>query len=125
MELYKSFSHARNTVNGVIGFIDGVPFYKSEYEFLRDRRTAEEYQLIKAWVVGELMPFMRRKYINEHHSSYGLKHTAQRELGMYVTNGDIKLALLELGVRFKKYPGSPNVCYPLSKRFYSVEGKGR
>ena len=100
-----------------IGHVDGVPFTEWEYNFLIERK-ADEYQQIRAWVDTELMPYMTRKSINERHNSYGLKHIAEEELGFYVSNGDIKLALLENGVPFKSYPGSPNTAYPLSQRFY-------
>jgi len=100
-----------------VGFIDGVPFYPSEYDFLIER-DAEEYLEIKRWVNAELMPYMTRKTINERHSSYGLKHVAERELGFYVCNADIKLILLERDVRFKSYYESPNVSYPLNEEFY-------
>ncbi len=110
---------------GKLGFLDGVPFYVSEYDFLVDQRNEEEYHIIKQWVETELMPFMTRKSINERHSSYGLKHTAENEIGFYVSNGDIKLILMELGVPHKSYWHSPNVTYPLSQRFYRVKGKRR
>lgn len=100
-----------------IGYVDGVPFYESEYDLLLQRKI-EDYNKIKEWVDTELMPYMTRKSFNERHSSYGLKHTAENELGFYVSNGDIKLILLEKGVPFKFEPGSPNTVYPLSQMFY-------
>jgi len=102
-----------------IGYIDGVPFYESEYNHLINSRNVEDYGKIKSWVDIELMPYMTRKTINDRHSSYGLKHIAENEIGFYVCNSDIKLILLENGVPFKKYPGSPNVVYPLSQMFYN------
>ena len=101
-----------------IGHIDGVPFYENEYDFLINNRDVDDYQQIKSWVDTELMPYMTLKSINERHSSYGLKHVAERDVGFYVSNGDIKLALLENGVPFKAYPGSPNISYPISQKFY-------
>jgi len=108
-----------------IGRIDDVPFYESEYEHLLNHRSVGDYEKIKEWVNTELMPFMIRKKINDCHSSYGLKHVAENELGFYVSNGDIKLILLENGMPFKAYPGSPNTSYPLSQKFYKVKGKNR
>ena len=108
-----------------IGYIDDVPFYQCEYDFLL-KRDADEYKQIKKWVDTKLMPYMTRKSINMHHSSYGLKHTAENEIGFYVSNGDIKLILLENGVSFWKEPGNPNVAYPISQKFYrSKERKER
>jgi len=108
----------------LIGYLDGVPFYVDEYEFLLGRRP-EDYIIIKDWVDNKLMPFMTRKSFNERHTSYGLKHIAEKELGFYVSNGDIKLALMENNVPFKEYPGSPNVSYPLSQWFYKAEERQR
>jgi hypothetical protein len=121
MPAYRYKKNPQHTV----GDVDGVPFYENEYEFLVNQRSAEDYRTIKAWVDTELMPFMTRKSINERHSSYGLKHVAESELGFYVSNGDIKLALLENGVPFKAEFGSPNPMYPLSERFYKSENRGR
>ena len=89
-----------------------------EQILLINKRDAEDYLRIKSWVDTELMPYMTLKSINERHSSYGLKHIAEREVGFYVSNGDIKLALLENGVPFKAYQGSPNPSYPISQKFY-------
>lgn len=61
-----------------LGDIDGVPFYQTEYEHIL-KRDDEEYHLIKEWVNNELMPYMTRKSINTTHSSYGLKHVAEKE----------------------------------------------
>ena len=122
MRLNRTFtmpSYRRKTEYS-IGYLDSVPFYESEYEFLLERNP-ECYQKIQEWVENNLMPFMSRQSINERHSSYGLKHIAENELGFYVSNGDIKLALMEEGVPFKEYPGSPNVCYPLSQKFYKAK----
>jgi len=101
----------------IFGFMDNVPFYQNEYEFLLER-LPEDYQKIKEWVERELMPYMTRKTINVWHTSYGLKHDAEKELDFYVSNGDIKLILLEKGVPFMYRYRSPYVSYPLSERFY-------
>jgi len=99
-----------------IGFIDGVPFYRSEYKHLLELNE-KDYEQIKNWVDSRLMPYMTRKSINESYSSYGLKHIAENELDFYVSNGDIKYALLENDVPFKAYDRSPNTSYPLSQDF--------
>ena len=124
MILTKSFVPTRyqskNTGHGynpIFGFVGKVPFYQNEYEFLLER-LPEDYQKIKEWVEKELMPYMTRKSINELHHSYGLKHVAEKQIGFYVSNGDIKLALMEEGVPFKAYYRDPYVSYPLSERFY-------
>ena len=101
-----------------IGNIDGVPFYENEHDFLINKRADDDYRTIKAWVDAELMPYMTRKSINIRYTSYGLKHIAQKEIGFYVSNGDIKLALMENDVPFRAVLYSPNTMYPLSESFF-------
>jgi len=119
MNLSKEFTPFKK--NGTFGYYDGVPFLRGEYEFLLARNPGD-YRRVKAWVDGKLMPFITRKSFNTRHTSYGLKHVAEKELGFYVSNGEIKLALLENGVPFDGgVLGSPNPHYPLSENFF----KGR
>jgi hypothetical protein len=112
------FTGIKNEIDD-IGFIDDVPFYRSEYEYLLELDEIK-YEEIKQWVDSRLMPYMTRESINEAHSSYRLKHIAENELNFYVSNGDIKYALLENSVPFKSYDRSPNTTYPLSQNFYKT-----
>lgn len=101
------------------GHIDGVPFFQKEYEHLLGQ-SIEKFEVIKEWVDTELMPHMTRHSINENYTSYNLKHTAEKELGFYVCNSDIKYALLENDVPFKV---DVNPSYPLSENFYKIRKK--
>jgi len=56
-----------------------------------------------------------RKTINKRHSSYGLKHTAEKTApGNYITNGAFILAALRLGYRVQADMVSPNVFFNIS-----------
>ena len=131
MKLTKSFTLTRcqsvqseQGYNTNIGFMDNVPFYQNEYEFLLERHP-DDYQKIKEWVERELMPYMTKKMINGGPTSYSLKYEAEKDLHFYVCNSDIKFALLEKNVPFKSYNFSPNVSYPLSERFYKDRRRRR
>jgi len=100
-----------------IGYIEGMPFSVNDYEFLLERKQ-EDYDKIEDWFKAQFVPYLTRKSFNEYITSYGIKHIAERELGFYVCNADIKLLTLENGVEYKKYPHSPNITYKLSKDFY-------
>jgi len=96
-----------------------IPLLLCELDFLKER-TEGDYETVRRWAADNLIPYMTRKTINGRHTSYGLKHTAERELGMYVSNADIKLILAEFGIPFKARLFSPNTSYPLSQKFYSA-----
>jgi hypothetical protein len=49
------------------------------------------------------------------HSSYGLKHLAEKEIG-YITNGAFIAAAVHAGFPFRVNPGSPNVTFGISER---------
>lgn len=45
-------------------------------------------------------------------TSYGLKHEAERAMGVYIPNGVFILAAIELGIRIKEVvPNTPNVRF--------------
>lgn len=48
------------------------------------------------WVLASLEP---AETFNHRHSSYGLKHMAQHDLGIYCTNSEFKAVMLKLGYR--------------------------
>lgn len=61
--------------------------------------------------------------INKNHSSYGLKHLAERRAKIlshnevyYITNGALILAMVDAGFRFVRDGDSPNVCFNISER---------
>lgn len=61
--------------------------------------------------------------INKRHSSYGLKHLAERRAKRlsnneinYISNGALILAMVDAGFRFVRDGDSPNVCFNVSER---------
>lgn len=61
--------------------------------------------------------------INKNHTSYGLKHLAERRAKKlsdngvnYITNGALILAMVDAGFRFMRDGDSPNVCFNVSER---------
>jgi len=64
-----------------------------------------------------LSKFGRRKSMIRKHSSYGLKHDAEREPGDYVANGMLIAAALALGFSAERtHAGSPNAYFNISSR---------
>jgi hypothetical protein len=57
----------------------------------------------------------KRKTINPNHSSYGLKHLAEKSVG-YITNGLFIAAAIHCGFKFKIRPGSPNAAFNMSEK---------
>jgi hypothetical protein len=55
------------------------------------------------------------KTINLNHTSYGLKHIAEPEIG-YTTNGAFIAAAVHCGFPYRTRPDSPNVCFGMSER---------
>lgn len=55
------------------------------------------------------------KTINKRHSSYGLKHMAEKEIG-YVTNGVFIAAAIHCGYNVQVSPDGPNVSINISEK---------
>lgn len=62
-----------------------------------------------------LRQFDKIKTINDHRSSYGLKHIAENDIG-YVTNGVFIAAAIHCGYPYRIEPGHPNVCFGISMK---------
>lgn len=88
-------------------------FNETELEEIQDNQD-----LIQAWCKARLLPHLKQS-INFNHSSYGLKHLAEKELGFYISNGQLKYAMAMLGVNYSQRPNSPNCFYPLSEKFFT------
>jgi hypothetical protein len=67
--------------------------------------TLDEFERAIAWL--RLVP--RRANINQNHSSYGLKHAAERWAGAYVSNGALIAAALHLGIRLEQCRGREGI----------------
>ena len=48
---------------------------------------------------------------NRRQGSYGLKHTAEKWAGAYISNGALIAAALALGYEARRFPGSPNCSF--------------
>lgn len=57
----------------------------------------------------------RTPTINKRHSSYGIKHMAEQDIG-YITNGVFIAAGIIEGYPYKFVPGSPNVPFGMSEK---------
>jgi hypothetical protein len=84
-------------------------------EILADnrRQLVESVNRIEAtcqWIDAHLVS---RKTINPHHSSYGLKHVAEKEIG-YITNGVFIAAMIACGYRLSV--DGPNAWFNVSER---------
>lgn len=55
------------------------------------------------------------KTINDRHSSYGLKHVAEEDIG-YITNGVFITAAIHCGFPYRIKPGRPNVEFGMSEK---------
>jgi hypothetical protein len=59
------------------------------------------------------------KTINYRHSSYGLKHIAEKHLGTYISNGEIIAAMILSGFTYKCERG-PNAHFNVSEKSVSA-----
>jgi len=66
-------------------------------------------------ICGWLSSRGKIKTINKRHSSYGLKHMAEKEIG-YVTNGAFITAAIHCGFPYELIPGDPNVFFGISEK---------
>ena len=48
-------------------------------------------------------------------TSYGIKHTAEKYYGTYISNGELIAAAIAAGFRFEAFPDSPNVFFNMSR----------
>jgi hypothetical protein len=63
------------------------------------------------------------KTINRRHSSYGLKHLAEEEIG-YLTNGAFIAAAIHCGFPYRLVHDSPNVLFGISERSLKARAGG-
>ena len=75
---------------------------------MNDQQKAE----LREWISANLQP---RKTINLYHTSYGLKHIPERCLGFYVSNDDMKAAMVACGFEAKQV-SELNCSYNVSER---------
>jgi len=102
----------------------GVPYRQSDsVSDTQDRLAAYRKDLVDrawdvawtmAWLDGHIAPI---KSINRKHTSYGLKHLAEKyHPGGYITNGVFIAAAIMSGYEYSAKLGGPNVQFSMSQR---------
>lgn len=74
--------------------------------------SAHEVAAVVDWLRENVTP---TRTINPKHSSYGLKHLAQHDLG-YVSNGVFIAAAVIAGYRWERLTGTPNAQFGMGKK---------
>jgi hypothetical protein len=109
--------------------IDGISNYGKEstsYDFY-DQLAADRHALLLytddfikvcKWLTG----IGKRKTINKKHSSYGLKHIAEKDIG-YITNGTFIAGAIHCGFKYHICENSPNPCFNMSEKSLRDLGK--
>jgi hypothetical protein len=100
--------------NCFMSMIKGEPPSK-QAEILADSRrqllkSLNRIEATRRWIDAHLVS---RKTINPHHSSYGLKHLAEEDIG-YITNGVFITAIIACGYRLGV--DGPNAWFNVSER---------
>ena len=76
------------------------------------RNSAERVAATVEWLRQNVEPI---KTINRKHTSYGIKHIAEKDIG-YITNGVFIAAAVIAGYPYEIVPGSPNVPFGMSEK---------
>jgi len=90
---------------------------KSEYDIkFRNEQNqllsnVEEFEKVSNW----LKSVEKIQSINRRHTSYGLKHIAEKSIG-YSTNGIFIAAAIHAGFEYKIIDGGPNVQFNMSEK---------
>lgn len=78
------------------------------------RASAPAVATAVAWLRENVTP---TRTMNQHRTSYGIKHEAEDDIG-YVTNGVFIAAGMIAGYPYKIEPGSPNVLFGMSEKSF-------
>ena len=81
-----------------------------------DALPPQSQQALRLWVRLALEPASRFALERGRWHSYNLKHHAERALGWYVSNGEMKGALLAEGYAYQVSTGSPNWLFKCRRR---------
>lgn len=76
------------------------------------RNSVAEVGITVQWLLENVQP---TKTINKHHTSYGLKHIAEKDIG-YITNGVFIAAGIIAGYPYEIPYGFPNVPFGMSEK---------
>lgn len=85
-----------------------------EIDYIVDNETIE---LVLEWVKKYIRPY-EQVHINYSHSSYGLKHIVEENLGIYVNNGVLKIAMAKLGFGISHRDSYLNPSYNIDEKFF-------
>lgn len=83
-----------------------------QYEQLEQRKK----ELLQQWINNRVKPYLIQSY-NPSLTSYGLKHYFEREIGVYVNNGQFKGGMLAAGISPESHEAL-NWVFKVGKRFY-------
>jgi hypothetical protein len=72
----------------------------------------DQVDAVKVW--RKQSTLFRRQSINRRISSYGLKHIAERDLGMYISNDSFIEAMRQQGFKAQKIKETPNYFFNVS-----------
>jgi hypothetical protein len=102
----------------------GVGLYEGPCEDYEEKLRQKQEQLLESSAICTkvcewLASIEPAKTMNRHHTSYGLKHTAEREIGKYVSNGVFIAAAIHCGFRYRRDGDSPYMLFAMSKRSLS------
>jgi hypothetical protein len=103
----------------------GVGLYESpkqptSEELRRGQERLLESSAICTKVCEWLASIEPAKAINRHRTSYGLKHTAERQIGEYVSNGVFIAAAIHCGFSYRLDGDSANMLFAISERSLNV-----
>ena len=74
-----------------------------------------EVKKIQDWI----LPYLdKANKINKKHTSYGIKHIIEKELGEYVANGDCIAAFILSGYKYEI--SGPNAFFNIDQRVYNI-----
>ena len=89
-------------------------------------REGEEHmtneEILEQWITANIS---KRKTKNTSRSSYGLKHSAERALGFYISNYELVEVMLKLGYTASKIKSSPNYIFNASYTALTTKEKIR
>ena len=91
----------------------------TEYDLLSEKEKAA----LQKWIDERIRPNIIKTY-NRSFTSYGLKHYFEHEVGLYVSNGAFKGAMLEAQI-LPKNPKDLNWVFKLSRKFEQVEREAK
>lgn len=92
-----------------------LPENLTQYGFNADLKDAkiEPLNPCKVFIIECFIEqnFERRKNINHKHSSYGLKHIVEKELGFYISNGEFIAGMILDHYEYKHIESIVNCCF--------------